>query len=220
MKYQIVDKYVSINGEGPRAGELAIFLRFFGCNLCCNYCDTRWASEPGATITIMSTEDILQYVTSESVNNITLTGGEPLLQPGISELITELEARGYRVEIETNGAVPLQDFSELPHRPAFTMDYKLPGSGMEENMCLENFSLLRGKDAVKFVISNRDDLDKMKEIVYDYSLLSKCKVYLSAAFGRITLAEIAEYMKENRLNGVRLQLQLHKYIWNSDERSV
>ena len=103
----------------------------------------------------MTTDELVAYVRETGVRNVTLTGGEPLLQPGIDELITALGALGYRVEIETNGSVSLQPFASLSFRPCFTMDYKLPGSGMEQTMLPENFSLLRSRDAVKFVAGSR-----------------------------------------------------------------
>ena len=151
---------------------------------------------------------------------MTLTGGEPLLQPGIDELITALGALGYRVEIETNGSVSLQPFASLSFRPCFTMDYKLPGSGMEQTMLPENFSLLRSRDAVKFVAGSRADLERALEIIRKYGLIDRCTVFFSPVFGSIEPAEIVEFLKEHTLNGVRLQLQLHKFIWDPLQRGV
>ena len=147
----VVEKFISINGEGTRAGELAVFLRFRGCNLNCGFCDTKWANAADAPATEESAEELVEYVRQTGVQNVTLTGGEPLLQPHIGELITALGALGYRVEIETNGSVALEPFAALAFRPCFTMDYKLPDSGMESAMKPENFDLLRSQDAVKFV---------------------------------------------------------------------
>lgn len=153
--YAVAEKFVSINGEGKHAGELAVFLRFRGCNLACGFCDTKWANTAAAPAVRMTTDELVAYVRETGVRNVTLTGGEPLLQPGIDELITALGALGYRVEIETNGSVSLQPFASLSFRPCFTMDYKLPGSGMEQTMLPENFSLLRSRDAVKFVAGSQ-----------------------------------------------------------------
>lgn len=158
--YAVAEKFVSINGEGKHAGELAVFLRFRGCNLACGFCDTKWANTAAAPAVRMTTDELVAYVRETGVRNVTLTGGEPLLQPGIDELITALGALGYRVEIETNGSVSLQPFASLSFRPCFTMDYKLPGSGMEQTMLPENFSLLRSRDAVKFVAGSRADLER------------------------------------------------------------
>lgn len=216
----VAEAFISINGEGTHAGELAVFLRFRGCNLNCSFCDTQWANADDASAETQSVEQLVQYVQKTRVRNVTLTGGEPLLQPGIADLITALGALGYRVEIETNGSIPLESFSTLAFRPCFTMDYKLPGSGMEHAMCLENFKLLTEKDAVKFVVGNQEDLEHAEEIVRQYALTARCPVYFSPVFGKIEPVVIAEYLKEHILNGVRLQLQLHKYVWDPQKRGV
>ena len=130
--YQVVEKFVSINGEGRRAGELAAFIRFKGCNLQCSYCDTSWANEPGCESERLTEEEILSWIRETGVKNVTLTGGEPLLRKGMEELIEAiLEDPFRRVEIETNGSVDLKPYHILKKRPSFTMDYKAPDSGME-----------------------------------------------------------------------------------------
>lgn len=107
--YQVVEKFVSINGEGRRAGELAAFIRFKGCNLQCSYCDTSWANEPGGESERLTKEEILSWIRETGVKNVTLTGGEPLLREGMEELIEAiLEDPSQRVEIETNGSVDLK----------------------------------------------------------------------------------------------------------------
>ena len=108
--YQVVEKFVSINGEGRRAGELAAFIRFKGCNLQCSYCDTSWANEPGCESERLTEEEILSWIRETGVKNVTLTGGEPLLQKDIRDLIHLLLKAGLQVEIETNGAVDLAAF--------------------------------------------------------------------------------------------------------------
>ncbi len=212
--------FVSINGEGPRAGELAVFLRFCGCNLNCSYCDTRWANTDDVKYRLASAEELVEYVKSTGVKNVTLTGGEPLLQTDIARLIAQLGTSGAEVEIETNGSVPLKDIVSLSPRPAITSDYKLPSSGMEKYMLTENFSYITIRDAVKFVIGDMCDLARAEEIIYGYGLTDRCRVYFSPVFGKINPAEIAEFMKKRKLNGVRLQLQLHKIIWEPDKRGV
>ena len=128
--YQVVEKFVSINGEGRRAGELAAFIRFKGCNLQCSYCDTSWANEPGCESERLTEEEILSWIRETGVKNVTLTGGEPLLREGMEELIEAiLEDPSQRVEIETNGSVDLKPYHILKNRPSFTMDYKTPDSG-------------------------------------------------------------------------------------------
>lgn len=220
-KYKVVEKFVSINGEGRSAGELAVFIRFAGCNLNCSYCDTRWANEPGTPYEIMSEEEIYAYVKETGVSNVTLTGGEPLLQENVSRLIRLLAKDGsLRIEIETNGAVSLKGFTGLGDNVTFTVDYKLPGSGMDSYMIMENYELLRINDTVKFVISDKNDLDKARDIIERYGLIGKTAVYLSSSFSKIEPADIVNYMIDNNMNKVKLQLQMHKYIWEPDRKGV
>ncbi|MCI9517921.1 MAG: putative 7-carboxy-7-deazaguanine synthase QueE [Clostridia bacterium] len=218
--FKVAEKFVSLNGEGPRAGELAAFLRFCGCNLNCGYCDTRWANTADVKYELASAEDLVEYVKSTGVKNVTLTGGEPLLQEDIARLIVRLGTSGAKIEIETNGSVPIKDIVSLSPRPAVTADYKLPSSGMEKYMLTENFSYLTLCDAVKFVVGDMRDLARAEEIINEYGLTDRCRVYFSPVFGEIKPEEIAEFMKERKLNGVRLQLQLHKIIWKPDMRGV
>ena len=150
------------------------------------------------------------------MQNVTLTGGEPLLQTGIADLIEALCRAGFAVEIETNGAVPLAPFSGTG--ASFTMDYKLPSSGMESKMCLVNFDCLRETDTLKFVCGSHKDLVRAKEIIDEYEPV--CKIYLSPVFGKIDPAEMVDFMKINHMTDVRLQLQLHKFIWHPDARGV
>ena len=164
--YQIVEKFVSINGEGRRAGELAAFIRFKGCNLQCSYCDTSWANESGCESERLTKEEILSWIRETGVKNVTLTGGEPLLRKGMEELIEAiLEDPSQRVEIETNGSVDLKPYHILKKRPSFTMDYKTPDSGMEKEMLLSNLELLGSEDTLKFVVSSRRDMEKALEIL-------------------------------------------------------
>ena len=218
--YPVVEKFVSINGEGPKAGLISAFIRMKGCNLSCNYCDTSWANEENCPCTWFSTEDIIVWLTGEQVSCVTLTGGEPLLVPEISELISAIGSSGISVEIETNGSVFLEPFTHIEPRPAFTMDYKCPDSGMEGSMLPGNFSILSEQDTVKFVVSSLRDLDKAKEITEYYQLTSRCHVYLSAVFGRIEPKEIVSYMIDHHWNDVYLQLQMHKFIWPPQHRGV
>ena len=218
MKVKLVEKFVSINGEGQRAGEPALFLRFPGCNLNCSYCDTRWANDVNAKAAKMSVSDIVKAVEDVKIDNVTLTGGEPLLQKDIRELIHLLLQAGLQVETETNGAVDLSAFCE--ERPVFTMDYKLPSSGCEEYMITENMELLGKDDTVKFVCGSQKDLLKALDVIQTYNLTNRCHVYLSPVFGSIEPVQIVEFMLKHRLNGVRLQIQMHKVIWDPNERGV
>ena len=215
---KVVEKFTSINGEGTRAGELAVFVRFKGCNLRCSYCDTMWANEADCSYEEETPEEITNYVLATGIRNVTLTGGEPLLQKDIRKLIYLLLQAGLRVEIETNGAVRLSEFCE--ERPIFTMDYKLPSSGCEEHMIAENMELLEINDTVKFVCGSQEDLVKALEVIQTYDLTSRCHVYFSPVVGSIEPVQMVEFMLEHQLNDVRLQIQMHKVIWDPNERGV
>ena len=217
---RVVERFVSINGEGTRAGELAVFVRFQGCNLRCSYCDTQWANEVDCPVVEQTPQEIAAYVQSTGVKNVTLTGGEPLLQIDMPQLLEELgRLPDVRVEVETNGAVDLRRFSGK-HRPVFTMDYKLPGSGCEGAMRVENFQYLGVDDTVKFVCSSLADMERAIHLIRTHRLTQQCHVYVSPVFGEIQPAEMVKKMIAEGLNDVRLQIQIHKVIWDPNERGV
>ncbi len=218
--FPVAEHFVSINGEGQAVGELALFIRFSGCNLECSYCDTKWANLPDVHVELLSADDICKLALSCNIHNITLTGGEPLLQKNISVLINELGKLGFRVEIETNGSISLNEFCKSEFRPSFTMDYKLPSSLMEKYMCTDNFSLLNMNDTVKFVCGDLSDLERALQIIEEFTLTEKCKVYLSPVFSKIQPSDMVEFMKKHKMNGVKLQLQLHKFIWEPNAKGV
>jgi len=221
VKFKVVEKFTSINGEGPLSGQLVVFIRFAGCNLNCSYCDTTWANSVDAVYDSMTSEDIYKYIKSTELKNVTLTGGEPLLQDGIIELLEILSKdKWLHVEIETNGSVPLNKFKIIENPPSFNMDYKLPISNMEDKMDLNNFINLSYKDTVKFVCGNLKDLQKSKFLIDKYELTNKTNVYISPVFGQIDLEKIVDFMKDNKMNGVNLQIQLHKIIWDPNKRGV
>ena len=166
--YNVVEKFVSINGEGQHAGELAVFIRLRGCNLNCSYCDTRWACTSDAPAEEMTEEELLEYVKSTGVKRVTLTGGEPLLARDVYDLLQRFALENdISVEIETNGSVDISPFVIINHAPAFTLDYKLAGSGMEDKMLVSNFKYLTAKDTVKFVCSDVAELDRVCQVVDD-----------------------------------------------------
>lgn len=212
--YKLAEIFTSINGEGTLAGQLALFLRFAGCNLACGFCDTKWANAKDCPVTEMTQSDILARIRQAGLTNITLTGGEPLIQPGMKELMQAIALFRFRMEVETNGSVYLRPFLAI-RGTAFTMDYKLPGSGQEEAMCLKNLALLRPQDTVKFVAGSRDDLLRARQVMLDHQLIGRCHLYISPVFGAIEPEEIVAFMKEYKLNDVNLQLQLHKIIWGN-----
>lgn len=221
MKYNIAEKFISINGEGMHAGQLAVFIRFCGCNLNCSYCDTSWANSMKAPFEVLDENQILLFIKKTGVINVTLTGGEPLIQEGMHTLLEKLaHDKEIHVEVETNGSVDISQFFDLENRPSFTVDYKLPGSGMEQEMYMLNFRNVTKKDTIKFVVSDSSDLKKAGKVIKEFELAERSNVYLSPVFGRIEPEEIVDFLKENTLNKVNLQLQLHKIIWDPDKKGV
>ena len=220
-EFKVVVIFESINGEGQRAGQLAVFVRLAGCNLNCSYCDTKWANKADVSYVVMTEKEIYSRVRKTNIKNVTITGGEPLFRSGAKELLELLCGdRFLRVEIETNGSVDLGPFVQIKNRPSFTMDYKLISSGMEDKMFIKNFDVLNKNDTVKFVSGSIEDLKRAKDVIEKYNLTQKCGVYISPVFGQIEPAEIVEFMKENLMNDVNLQIQMHKVIWDPDKRGV
>ncbi len=220
-RLKVCEIFQSINGEGTRAGQPAVFVRLVGCNLNCSYCDTKWANGPDAPCEEMTAREIHEKVSAYGIRCVTLTGGEPLLHKHVDELLSELCGDDkLSVEIETNGSADVSIADKMKNRPLLTMDYKLPSSGMEKAMRLENYALLRSEDTVKFVCGSRSDLEKAAEIIERYKLIGRCHVYLSPVFGGIDPKDMVSFMLERKLNGVNLQLQLHKFIWDPNEKGV
>ena len=217
--YKVNEIFCSIDGEGIRTGLSAVFIRLYGCNLKCSYCDTRYSCENNE-YTEMTLMDILEKVLSYGVPRVTLTGGEPLIHEGVRDLINSLVLNDIEVNIETNGAVNLDKFWEFRYtdRVIITMDYKCASSGMEDRMILSNLQLLQPKDAIKFVVSNYNELEKMEYILEESGC--KARPYVSPVFGAIEPKELVEYVLDNNLNDVTVQVQLHKIIWNPNMRGV
>ena len=228
-RYAVVERFTSINGEGTHAGKLAAFVRFRGCTLSCSYCDTVWANRADAPAEFLSVDDIVSFAEASPASCVTLTGGEPLMQDGIEDLIAALVADPDRyVEVETNGAVPIAHFVDLRNslvgesagRLSFTMDCKLPSSGMDGFMAPENYAALDMRDTVKFVIGAEEDFPATLEVIDRYGLQERCNVYLSPVFGQMDPARIVRFMQEAGLDRATLQLQLHKIIWPGVDKGV
>lgn len=225
MNYKIAEKFISVNGEGQKSGELSTFIRFKYCNLNCVYCDTKWANDKLTPYETNSEVEIFEFIKNSKIKNVTLTGGEPLLQKDLKILLDKtFEIPGIEVEIETNGSIDIKDLAkyrkENNYNVYFTLDYKLPYSKMEKHMNVENYKFITKKDSIKFVIGSREDLNRAYEVIKTFKLIEKSNVYFSSVFGEISLEKIVEFLKEKNLNNVKLQLQLHKYIWDPSERGV
>ena len=221
--FNIVEKFLSVDGEGPSSGELAIFIRFQGCNLRCSWCDTTYSWDKESIAEVLTAKEIYNYIKETRVTNVTLTGGEPLIQENIDELLDILNKDdNLKIHIETNGAVDIQPFKKKHKRNniSYIVDFKLPSSNMTNKMNLNNLNVVDNSDVYKFVVGSNKDLEMAYEIIIKYDLTSKCLVYLSPVSGNIDMEEIVEFMKDKKLNKVRLQAQLHKIIWDKNARGV
>lgn len=226
----LAERFISINGEGQRAGYLACFIRFPHCNLRCSYCDTMWANDLQASFEEAALDDLVDWVANAQVSCLTITGGEPLLQRALPDLLQALnKARpGLWVELETNGSRPLATYADMRTSfdaengitLSFTMDWKAPSSGMNELMCVDNLALLTKRDTLKFVVGDGADLDHMRTLCEAHDLFKRTNVFLSPISGVIDPAEIVAYMQEHHLRDARLQLQLHKIIWPHEVKGV
>ena len=208
---QVTEIFKSIQGESTFAGMLFHFIRLTGCNLRCTYCDTKYAYEGGRE---MSVEGIIEQVCCDSIKNVLITGGEPLLQKETAKLAAGLIDRGYTVLVETNGSL---DISILPEGAIRIMDLKCPSSGHEKDNLWQNLAHLTRQDEVKFVISDRRDYDWAKAVIDREKLAARCTLLFSPIFGILNPAILAGWMLEDQ-SPARLQLQLHKVIRPNSDR--
>lgn len=210
----VCEIFTSIQGESTYAGLPCTFIRLSGCNLRCTYCDTKYAYEDGIELSV---EEILGKVKSAGIDLVEITGGEPLLQEKETDnLIRSLIDHGNDVLIETNGSFSIKGIDK---RATVILDVKTPCSGMSDKMDLLNFDRIKKLDEIKFVLCDRNDYEWSKDIIASYRLAEKCKVLLSPVFGALEPRRLAEWILEDRLD-VRLNLQLHKYIFGPDARGV
>lgn len=211
---KVCEIFTSIQGESTYAGLPCTFVRLAGCNLRCLYCDTQYSYDNGIE---MSVADVIGRVKPAGVKLVEITGGEPLLQKEETLLLARgLLDAGYEVLIETNGSRSIQDIDK---RAVIILDVKTPGSRMSEEMDFSNFDLLKPSDEVKFVICDRADYDWSKKMITTFGLTDRAKVLFSPALGMIQPSQLAGWVVEDRL-AVRLNTQVHKYIFGPDERGV
>lgn len=233
---RISEIFKSIDGEGITAGFPAIFIRTYGCNLRCSYCDSLYALE-GNDYTEMSVDEIIDTINKKypGSTHVTITGGEPLLQDELHKLIVRLvmNTSVELINIETNGAVRLNDFMLkcrkyrdeefdstliIEDRVIFTMDWKSISSGMHKAMLKENLPWLGENDVLKFVVGSEEDLNQMVDVIKTNQI--DAHIFVSPVFGNIEPKEIVEYLLKNNLNNIRMQLQMHKFIWPPEMRGV
>lgn len=205
---RITEIFYSLQGETRTVGLPTVFVRLTGCPLRCGYCDTEYAFSGGTSMTL---DDILAQVASHTPRYVTVTGGEPLAQPSCWPLLAALCDRGYEVSLETSGAMPI---AQVDERVSVVMDLKTPGSGESQRNLYENITQLQRKDQVKFVICNRADYDWARFKLDELQLNDRVgEILFSPSFGEVDATVLAEWILADRLP-VRLQLQLHKLLWN------
>jgi 7-carboxy-7-deazaguanine synthase len=205
--------FYSIQGESSYAGKPCVFIRLTGCNLRCSYCDTEYAFHEGENVSI---GDIIKKVATYGCKLIEITGGEPLLQENVHHLMKILCDKNYQVMLETGGQM---DINGVDKRVKIVMDIKCPSSGEIKKNLWQNISSLQKKDEVKFVIRDRTDFDWAVAMIAQYKLDKICPVVFSPVFDKMDNARLADWILHSRLN-VRMQLQIHKYIWGTDKRGV
>ena len=205
-RLRISEIFFSLQGESATVGYPTVFVRLTGCPLRCQYCDTAYAFKGGEWLSL---PDIMEKVLAYRTRYVTVTGGEPLAQKPCLELLKALCDAGYQVSLETSGAV---DIAAVDPRVIKVMDLKTPGSAEVECNRYENVQHLARQDQVKFVICNRDDYLWSVEMLKIHDLPARCEVLFSPSQGEQDATELADWVLADRLP-VRLQIQLHKYLW-------
>ena len=204
----------SIQGESRRAGEPCVFVRLTACDLRCSWCDTAYAFYEGSK---RSVDDVVGEVEKFGCSLVEITGGEPLLQEDVYPLMERLLASGHTVMIETGGH---RSIARVPSAVLKIVDVKCPGSGEAHRNHWENLDLVRSHDEVKFVLKDRADYDYAKAAVAEHALLGKVgAVHFSPVHGVLAARVLSEWVLADRL-AVRVQLQLHKFIWSPETRGV
>ena len=213
MSLKVNEIYYSIQGESTHVGRPCIFIRLTYCNLRCTYCDTEYAFYVGKDIEI---PEIIAEIKQWNCYLVEVTGGEPLFQDECIDLLNELTNQNYEVLLETGGSLSISD---VPKEIVRIVDFKCPSSGMAKKNLWSIVNDLQPHDEVKFVIGDREDFDWAKEMLNKYSLNEKCSILFSPTFGKIDPSLIVEWILEGDIP-VRMQLQMHKHIWESEGKGV
>lgn len=212
---KVVEIFKSIDGEGKRAGLPTTFIRLHGCNLKCSYCDSEYACT-GDEYTDMSVDEIIHAVLDLGISNVTITGGEPLIHEDISHLIDKLSMYPFDINIETNGTINIDRFRRS--NVWFTVDFKCKSSDMTEKMHLDIFeNQLLQDDVLKFVVGSENDMNQALTTIERFCPDSQ--IYFSPVFG-FEPSKIVNFLLDNKLYHCKVQLQLHKYIWDVNRKGV
>ncbi len=209
MSLRITEIFFSIQGESNLVGLPTVFVRLTGCPMRCTYCDTAYAFEGG---TKMAFEDILVEVSQYQTQHVTVTGGEPLAQPGCHDLMKALCDAGYVVSLETGNAM---DISKVDPRVYIVLDIKTPASNEEPNNVYKNLDHIKSTDSLKFVICNESDYQWSKQQLSERALADKCEVFFSPSADQLSPTDLADWMIRDQLPA-RMQIQLHKLLWNNE----
>ena len=212
---RVTEIFRSIQGESSHAGRPCAFVRLTGCPMRCTWCDSEYTFTGGERASV---EDVLERVRAYGCRLVEVTGGEPLAQRGAFELIARLCEEGYEVLVETGGYVSTEGLDE---RACVILDVKCPASGEAGRNHWPNLDRLRAdRDEVKFVVADRADWDYALDVIRRYDLERRARaILISPVWGKTDLRELAEWVKESGLD-VRMQLQLHKYVWGADVHGV
>ncbi|MGM0576821.1 MAG: 7-carboxy-7-deazaguanine synthase QueE [Myxococcota bacterium] len=226
---RVNEKFVSVQGEGVDAGRLCAFLRFTACNIRCGYCDTAYAFYEGGEETL---EGLADWVEATGAPMVCLTGGEPLLQEDLPDLMEALLARGLHVVVETNGVIPLD---HVPDGVVKVVDVKTPGAlrrpgapddfatsrrFLDRHLHYPNLALLGPRDEVKFVLCDREDYDWARAFVEEHRLADRvAAVLFSPVHPGMDPRDLVGWMREDQVPA-RLNLQIHKYVWGPDVQGV
>jgi 7-carboxy-7-deazaguanine synthase len=205
-RLRINEIFHSLQGEADSVGFRTVFVRLTGCPLRCRYCDTEYAFHAGDWHDL---DSILESVRRFDAAHVCVTGGEPLAQPNCLVLLERLCDAGFKVSLETSGAMSID---RVDPRVVRVLDVKTPGSGEVARNRVENFPLLTPHDQVKFVICSREDYDWSRAYLQEHALSERCQVLFSPSYTEVPAATLADWILADRLS-VRFQLQLHKVLW-------
>ena len=203
---KVFEIFYSLQGESSRVGLPTIFIRLSGCPMRCHYCDTAYAFQGGS---MMGMDDIMSSIKKYDTRYVTVTGGEPLAQKEVINLLKTLADSDYEVSLETGGGLSIK---EVDPRVKIILDIKTPESGEEKKNHWENLEAINSKDEIKFVLCSREDYDWAKQILDQYQLTEKCEILFSPVYQKLNATDLADWILKDQLH-VRMQIQLHKLLW-------
>ena len=203
---KVFEIFYSLQGESSRVGLPTIFIRLSGCPMRCHYCDTAYAFQGGL---MMGMDDIMSSIKKYDTRYVTVTGGEPLAQKEVLNLLKTLADSDYEVSLETGGGLSIK---EVDPRVKIILDIKTPESGEEKKNHWENLEVINSKDEIKFVLCSRGDYEWAKQILDQYQLTEKCEILFSPVYQKLNATDLGNWILKDQLH-VRMQIQLHKLLW-------